>query len=121
MTNNIKIGDEGELIAVNYLTKKGHKILAKKWRYSHKEIDIISEFEKQIIIVEVKTRKQNSIVNPVEAVTKMKQKNLIKAAQAFIELNNLNLAVRFDIISIIYSGNETKIEHIEEAFYPYLF
>lgn len=120
MTNNIKIGDEGEKIAIEFLENKGHKILAKNWRFSHQEIDIITEFENQIIIVEVKTRKNNSILKPAEAVNKKKQANLIKAAQAFIQQTNFDLCVRFDIISIVYSGKSFEIEHIEDAFYPYL-
>ncbi|OFX44553.1 MAG: YraN family protein [Bacteroidetes bacterium GWA2_30_7] len=120
MTNNIKIGDEGEILAVAYLLKKGYKILEKKWRFAHKEIDIISKIDNIIVIVEVKTRKKNSIINPAEAVTIKKQKHLIAAAQAYIEQNNLNNNIRFDIISIVYSGNKADIEHIEDAFYPYL-
>lgn len=120
MTNNAKIGDKGELLAIKHLTKIGHKILATKWHFSHKEVDIITEFDNQIIIVEVKTRKKNSIIKPSDAVNKAKQINLIKAAQAYIEQNNLNSEVRFDIVSVIYSGKNFEIEHIEDAFYPYL-
>ncbi|OFX16511.1 MAG: hypothetical protein A2033_05485 [Bacteroidetes bacterium GWA2_31_9] len=120
MTNNIKIGDEGELLTVAYLIKKGHKILETKWRFSHKEIDIISKSDDTLVIVEVKTRKKDSIVNPAQAVTKKKQRHLIKATQAYIDQRKLDLNVRFDIVSIIYSGNNYEIEHIEDAFIPYM-
>ena len=70
------------------------------------------------MVAEVKTRKSNFFGEPEEFVTRQKQKHLIKAANAYIEKNNLDLEVRFDIISIILSGNEQKIFHIEDAFHP---
>lgn len=120
MTNTTKIGDKGEHLAVKHLANIGYKIVATKWRFSHKEIDIIAEHKNQIIIVEVKTRKTNSLISPEESVNKAKQTHLIKAAQAFMDQNNLNTDVRFDIITVIYSGNDFEIQHIEDAFFPYL-
>jgi putative endonuclease len=72
-----------------------------------------------LVIAEVKTRKSNYFGEPETFVTKQKQKNLIKTAHEYIERNKLDLEVRFDIISVIMSGNGS-VNHIEDAFYPTL-
>jgi putative endonuclease len=118
MNENKKKGDGGEEIASAYLEKKGYKILFRNWRYLHKEIDIIAASKNELIIVEVKARTFGSLFSPLEAVNLKKQRLIIDAANAFIEKHNVNLDVRFDIITIIYKIDKYEIEHIENAFYP---
>jgi hypothetical protein len=38
------------------------------------------------------------------------------AAEAYLELKNLDLEVRFDILSIVIKNEGIKIEHLENAF-----
>ena len=38
------------------------------------------------------------------------------AAEAYLELNCLDLEIRFDIISIVMKNEIPKIEHIENVF-----
>ena len=82
------------------------------------EIDIIATNGNELIIVEVKTRSSGSLIPPIEAVNLKKQRFIINATNAFIEKHNVNLDVRFDIITIIFKFNNYEIEHIENAFYP---
>lgn len=114
-----EIGVKGEVLAIEFLKKKGHSILATNWRFGHKEIDIISFFQNTIYIVEVKTRSSEYIA-PKDAVTKKKQKNLIYAANEYVIRNGLDSEVQFDIIEVILKGEEVKIHHIESAFSPQL-
>lgn len=47
----------------------------------------------------------------------VKKKTLMKeAAEAYLELHDLALEIRFDIISIILTKNKRKIKHISDAF-----
>jgi putative endonuclease len=117
MTNQKKIGLRGEEVAANFLEKKGYKILYRNWSFLHKEIDIIAEYNNELIIVEVKTRKADSLISPLEAVNLRKQRFIIDAANTFIQQHDVNLEVRFDIITVVY-GYNLEIEHIENAFYP---
>jgi putative endonuclease len=71
-----------------------------------------------LVIVEVKTRSTNAFGEPEIAVTKQKQKFLIRAAQNYIQQKNINEECRFDIISIIAKNGKNIIHHIEDAFYP---
>lgn len=117
MTTTKKIGDRGEAIAKSYLEENGYTILECNYRYQKAEIDIIAEKDKFIVIVEVKTRKQNSLTTPEDSVDFKKQQLLISAVQYYIVENDLDKETRFDIVSILYSGDNYQIKHIEEAFY----
>lgn len=112
-------GQKGEEMAAKFLEEKGYTILETNWRFMHLEADIIAEKAKILVIAEVKTRKNNYFGEPESFVTKQKQKNLIKAANAYIERKQLDLEVRFDIVSVVLNDN-TSIKHIEDAFYPLL-
>jgi len=118
MTKNSDIGNNGETLACEHLEKKGYTVLFRNWHYQHKEIDIIAKNPSVLIIVEVKTRISGSLVSPVGSVNYRKQRLIIEAADAFIQKHNVNLEVRFDIISVIYNSKGYQIEHIENAFYP---
>ena len=120
MANNTEKGNAGEEIAIAHLLKHGYQILAKNWRSKHLELDVVAFINNTLIIVEVKLRSGNAFGNPEEFVTLKKQKNLIKAAHAYITENNIDNETRFDIISIIQNPNELAVEHIEGAFYPTL-
>jgi putative endonuclease len=118
MTNSTETGVAGEEIAANYLADKGYKILYRNWRYMKKELDLIATYKNELIIVEVKTRMRGSLITPLEAVNLRKQRFIISAANAFIEKHDVNLEVRFDIVTIVYNFNNYTVEHIENAFYP---
>ena len=111
-------GVNGESLAKTYLEKKGFVILERNWRYKKYEIDIIAQKPDLIVFVEVKTRKNNTFGEPQIFVSKQKQGFLIKAAQQYLEENNILLESRFDIIAITLHNNQHNINHLERAFYP---
>ena len=55
-------------------------------------------------------------MKPEEAVHEKKQLLLIEAAEAYCEANNIEMELRFDVITIIHQGNKTITKHIEGAF-----
>lgn len=118
MSEAQKTGGEGESKAAEYLRSIGYEILEKNWRHSNQEIDIIAKDKSFLVIAEVKTRSSNAFGEPEAFVNRQKQKNLIKAANAYLEKNNLMLESRFDILSVMKSGDNYKVQHIKNAFYP---
>lgn len=114
------IGKNGEALAIAYLKGKGYKILETNWRKGHLEIDIIALDNQTLVIAEVKARSTNYFGEPEEFVTKPKQKNLIRAANSYITEKALDYEARFDIVSVLIRGEQHKIHHIEDAFYPTL-
>lgn len=120
MAEHNLIGKKGEEIALGYLKKKGFKILEINWRFKKAEIDLITLKDDLLVVVEVKTRSSEAFENPKEAVTIGKQKNIIKAADAYIQEKEIDLECRFDVVSVLILKNETSIEHIEDAFHALL-
>lgn len=118
MAEHNEQGAAGEKLTADYLTNKGYLILEKNWQFKHAEVDIIARQDTMLVIVEVKTRKSNYFGEPEEFVTKQKQKLLIQSANAYIEKKQLELEVRFDIVSVILSNGKYTIHHIEDAFHP---
>ena len=118
MAEHNELGKEGEQIAANYLAKKGYEILEQNWHYNHKEIDLIAKKDDLLIIAEIKTRSTEEWEHPQEAITSSKIRFLVDATEAYIIDNDLDLEVRFDVVSVIPEKNNWKIDHIEEAFYP---
>lgn len=117
MAEHNDFGKESENLAVEFLEKKGYKILVKNYRYLKAEIDIIAEAENQIVIVEVKARSTDTFLSPEEAVNKKKIRLLISAASHFLEENEIDKEARFDIIAILPNEeNQFQIKHIENAF-----
>jgi putative endonuclease len=120
MAQHNELGEKGEQLAKDFLIKKGYQILTTNYRFKHLEVDIIAKYNKELIVVEVKTRASEYLAGPEDTVTKGKQKSIVKVANAYILENDLDIDTRFDIISIILNEKETKIEHLEDAFYPTL-
>lgn len=114
-----QIGDIGEEYAVKYLKKCRYKILSLNYRKKYGEIDIVAENKEYIIFVEVKTRHENPMTLPVDAVDKRKQQRLIKTASAFLSENNIDKFCRFDVCEVFVNSETLKlvnINYIENAF-----
>ena len=120
--HNKQFGKLGEDIAAGYLERKGYKILVRNYTYARVEVDVVCEYNNEIIFVEVKTRRNTTFGFPEEAVTAKKRQLLFLAAQAFIEQYTSYSNIQFDIISVALKNkkvkdSETEIVHYEDAFY----
>lgn len=119
MADHNQRGNESEEIASRHLLSEGYVILQRNWKAGKLELDIIARKDSILIIVEVKSRKEDDIVDPLDAVDDKKIRRIILATDSYIRQNDWNGDVRFDLISIIRPiEGETLIEHIEDAFYP---
>lgn len=120
MAEHNNLGKIGEGLAFKYLIANGYLIKECNWYFGKKEIDIIAEIDNTIVVVEVKTRSSEFEADAQSTVTKKKQKFLVNATHYYLTQKNIEKETRFDIITIIISNNNHKIEHIENAFYPTL-
>ena len=120
MAESHNLGQKGEDLAADHLEKSGYKILFRNWKWGKHEIDIIAENQDFIIFAEVKTRNNDFRMHPASAVTKEKQKSIIWAANGYLQKFNVDKEGRFDVITIIKTGESYQIDHIEGAFYPTL-
>ncbi len=116
MARNLEIGKQGEELAVQYLLGRNWTILERNWRSGHREVDIIAETGDEVIIVEVKARKRLGAERLEEHITRQKQKSLIRSAEAYLKLKQLDKEVRFDVILLTGEPGDFRLEHIEDAF-----
>jgi putative endonuclease len=120
MKTKQNVGAQGEHLALHFLLSLGYSLLERNYRYLRGEIDLIVQKENTMVVVEVKARKVGTMLSPQKAVTRTKQKHLIRTANAYLQRNQLDVDTRFDVISIIGFGENVQIEHLENAFYPLL-
>lgn len=119
MAQHTDLGSKGEELALQFLIKKGFKIVERNWRFAHYEIDLIAIDKNELVIIEVKTRSAAIYEEPRDQITSKKIKFLCNAAQAYIEAKEIDLETRFDVILIKWYGNgKYELDHIEDAFLP---
>ena len=102
----------------SYLMAHGYTIRDRNWRLGHKEIDIVAQKNGELVIIEVKARRNDHFGDPADAVTDDKMRKLVQAANAYVRYHRISWPVRFDIIAITGEPGCQKVEHIEDAFYP---
>ena len=125
--NTKELGDLGERTACEYLVKRGYKILAKNYRISFGEIDIIAKKkwrlwgnDKTIHFVEVKTIIDNNRgVFPEEHVDARKQRKLNQLSQIWLQKHNYpqDFPYQIDVVGILVekNGEETKLNYFPNA------
>jgi len=116
MAQHNDLGKVGESLARQYLEKNGYTILDTNWQYGHAEIDIIALKNEILAVVEVKTRTSDHYGKPEAFVSKKKIKLLKTAVNHYIDQKDLDVEIRFDIISIIKNQYTESLEHLENAF-----
>lgn len=124
MNNNYStkaLGEFGENEVVKYLKHNGCQILNQNYYSRYGEIDIIAKENNILAFVEVKTRGSNPIAAPREAVTKTKQKKIVKTALCYLTQHTERLQPRFDVAEVIVNRHNmtvTTINYIKNAFMP---
>jgi len=112
-----KFGKQSESIAVSYLKKHGYKIIEQNYRTKLGEIDIIAKEKDTIAFIEVKARRSAHFGNPKWAVTPKKQRKISMVALLYLKTTGQSSAkARFDVVSVISSHDNQKIEIIKNAF-----
>src|SRR3954452_24793291 len=95
-----RTGISAETRAVAWLTAKGYRILARRFRSPYGEIDIVARRRNLIAFVEVKAR--TSIDEAAWAVTPRQQQRICNAAQAWLadHPEHAECELRFDAMLI---------------------
>ena len=119
MAQHNQLGKKGEQLAVDHLLKNGYTIAERNYRFERAEVDIIAQKKDTLAIIEVKTRSSTDFGNPQDFVKPKQIKNLVKAVDEYVTVNDLDVEIRFDIIAIVKNGNNYSIEHLEDAFYHF--
>lgn len=116
-----KIGSDAETFVCNYLISKNWIILERNWFCRGGEIDIIAKNGEEYVFVEVRCKKKNSSIKPIETVTYGKQNRILIAIEQYIYDNNIRDFYRCDFVGVEYIkyndeilyNIESHIENIE--------
>lgn len=111
------LGKEGEAQACSYLLEQQYTLLHTNWRYRRCELDIVATKNNELVVIEVKTRSAGFMQLPEDAVDSKKIKRIVTAADVYVRKFDLDMPVRFDIITVIKNTSGYKIEHIDNAFF----
>ncbi len=113
-------GAIGEVMAARFLRDKKWTIIASNYRCRFGEIDMIAQDGSYIVFVEVKTRARGALVSPAEAVTRDKQRKLIKTAGLFLQRYPSKYQPRFDVVEVWTEKEDplsvSEINHIIGAY-----
>ena len=110
-------GELGERIAERWLKRQGWRVVQRRFRSGHRDIDLVVEREGTVAFVEVKARRGCRFGDPVEAVNWSKQKDLARSASVWIDRHGRpSESYRFDIVGILVDGDRVRIRHVPNAF-----
>jgi putative endonuclease len=95
-----RTGLSAEARAAAYLMAKGYRILAKRFRTPHGEIDLVARKRNLLVFIEVKAR--GSLDDAAYAVTPRQQQRIINAAQGWLMAHpeHAEFEMRFDAMLI---------------------
>lgn len=112
------VGAYGERCAVRHLIAAGFRPVARNWRCSDGEIDIIAWDGDVLAFCEVKTRRDDRFGSPAEAVVPAKVRRLRGlAARWLTETGTRADDLRFDLLAVYLSrAGAARVEHVRGAF-----
>ena len=111
------LGKAGEDAAAKYLEQNGYTIRDRNWRKNHLELDIVADKDKELIIVEVKTRTGNGYGGARRAVDARKRALIRRGAAEWRRQLPEPVPSRYDIVEVLYrEGKPPEFRHIRGAF-----
>jgi putative endonuclease len=113
-----RFGDFGERVAASHLEAKGYQILERNWATREGEIDLIASRGRDLVFVEVRSRRGGSYGTPEESITGRKAAHLRAAAAAYAQQHpEAPPDVRIDavVIELDAKGRVLRVEQIENA------
>jgi putative endonuclease len=112
-----EFGELGERIAERWLRRNGWRIVQRRFRSGHRDIDLIVERDDTVAFVEVKARRGSRFGDPVEAVNWSKQKELARSASVWIDRHGRpSDSYRFDVVGVLVEGERVRVRHVPNAF-----
>lgn len=113
------MGDYGEKVARDWLRAHGCKVLARNFKgRKGGEVDIVAREGKQLLFIEVKTRRKDAAIRGLAAVNRKKQALIERGANEWLRrLGTRDLAWRFDVIEVeVSEGEKPVVGRIENVF-----
>jgi putative endonuclease len=117
-----RLGQTGETLAAQHLTRRGFRILERNYRTRWGELDIVAFNGRELVFCEVKTRRADlGRAWPLESVHPRKRRQVRRMASSWLRERPdrpYARAIRFDAIGVLLDGGGRlmTLEHLEGAF-----
>jgi putative endonuclease len=112
-----EFGALGERIAERWLRRQGWRVVQRRFRSGHRDIDLVVERAGTVAFVEVKARRGCQFGDPVEAVNWSKQRELARSASVWIDRHGRpSDSYRFDVVGVLVEGDRVRVRHVPNAF-----
>ena len=93
-------GNRAEAICALWLRLRGYRVLARRFRSTVGEVDLIVRRGGVLVFVEVKAR--STLDRALQSVTPRQRRRVVRAAEAYLAVNPslASLAMRFDLMAV---------------------
>lgn len=108
-----RLGADGEAAAARWYAERGYSVLARNWRCSDGELDLVLARGRMVVVCEVKTRTSDRYGSPFEAVGPAKQARLRRLTARWLReaAPFPPERIRFDVAGVI----GRRVEVVESA------
>ena len=109
-------GQEAEQKALDYLLKKGLKLILRNYSCRCGEIDLIMRDGAYLVFIEVRARSSNNFGGSLESITYAKRQKIIKTTAYYLLKYKIQdqYPIRFDVLAI--EGPKGTITWLKDAF-----
>ncbi|OGD57159.1 hypothetical protein A2V71_01880 [Candidatus Berkelbacteria bacterium RBG_13_40_8] len=112
MDKRKSLGSYGEDLALEFLEKKGYKLVKRNLKLFCGEIDLLMQQKDTFVICEVKTKTSHAFGTPQDEIDYFKKKKLLQLAKALWQIYPGH-SIRIDVVAVDETNG--KIEHIVNA------
>jgi putative endonuclease len=114
---HLETGRLGEEIARKHLEQKGYKIIEQNYKTKYGEIDLIARKGKELIFVEVRTKKGENYGLPEDTINKKKLKKIWLNTKAYMAIKKWRGLSRIDAICVVLKEDNSikRLDHYENV------
>jgi putative endonuclease len=113
----VELGRAGERAAADLLRKRGYEVVGAGFIARRGELDLVCRRGGDLVVVEVKTRTDDSFGTPFEAVGSRKRRALMSAAAEYRALSGWRGPIRYAVVGLtVKPDGGFSSELIEDPF-----
>ncbi|GEL94361.1 YraN family protein [Cellulomonas composti] len=108
------VGRYGEDVAAAHVVRLGWRVIERNWRCSEGELDLVALEGREVVVIEVKTRRSLRFGHPAEAVTHAKLARVRGLAGRWMrEHPHPGCTLRVDVIAVVLpAAGAPQVEHL---------
>jgi putative endonuclease len=108
------VGDNGEHLALAYVTQKGYELFDRNVRLGHWEADLVVFKDRLLVIAEVKSSLKKTADRPESRISRAQFARLIGLGTFLVRRNPQFLELRIDLVLVRLKTAKTQIRHYKD-------